>query len=59
MTHLFLSENVIELTQTDNGVMIIEKGFPDEDQEIFISKERIAKTIQFLQSTLERLEAGK
>jgi hypothetical protein len=59
MTHSFPSVNAIELTQTQSGVTITEVNYPDDNQVVFISKERIAKTIEFLQSTLEALEAGE
>jgi hypothetical protein len=59
MTYTFPSENAIELTRLDTGVMIIEISPVDENQEIFLSTERIQKTIEFLQEALKKLEAGE
>jgi len=58
MTFTFQARNRLELTLQENGVSIKESLYPDADQEIFITADRIPEMIEFLQDALITLQEG-
>ncbi len=59
MTFTFQARNRLELTLQENGVSIKESLYPDGDQEIFITADRIPEMIEFFQDAITTLKEAE